>query len=392
LSPGAHAIFFVVPFVATVGALAVLYVWALATFPALEHHRRQLLAVLALLVVADRGADTIVVRWHDSTAGVVHAVLVLVLTAIVLAGPPVAAIHFVGRAIRKRACRGEQRPAALSASLPRRQLVEGVCGAAAFAATGSMLGWGAVRGRHAFTLEEVPLRIPGLPRALDGYVIVQVSDVHAGVFVGARELDEGIAVVRRARPDLVVVTGDLVDYDPAYAPAAARKLADVPARDGVVAILGNHDYYAGADEVAAALHLAGVSVLRNAGKIVRPGDGGFALLGVNDLAALRRGGAGPLLDQALANVPTDAPRILLSHQPITVDLWPGRVAAQLSGHTHGGQINPGLSPLGLMMKYLAGPYDVSGTMLYVNRGFGTVGAPSRIGAPPEVTRFVLVSA
>ena len=88
----------------------------------------------------------------------------------------------------------------------------------------------------------------------------------------------------------------------------------------------------------------------------------------------------------------DAPRILLSHQPVTVDFWPGQVAAQLSGHTHGGQINPGFSPLGLVMKYVAGAYRVGGTTLYVNRGFGTVGAPSRVGAPPEVTRFVLVAA
>jgi predicted MPP superfamily phosphohydrolase len=239
----------------------------------------------------------------------------------------------------------------------------------------------------------VPLRIPGLPRSLDGYVIAQISDIHAGSFMGERELDEGLALVRRARPDLVVVTGDVVDFDPVYAPPTARMLADLPARDGVTAIVGNHDYYAGADAVIGALRAAGVRVMRNEGVAIRPGDrGGFALLGVDDLSARKRGREGPRLDRALAGVGPELPRILLSHQPSTVDFWPGQVAAQLSGHTHGGQINPGFSPVGLAMKYLSGTYLVGGTTLYVNRGFGTVGAPCRVGAPPEVTRFVLVAA
>ena len=207
-----------------------------------------------------------------------------------------------------------------------------------------------------------------------------------------RELGEGLALVRSARPDLIVVTGDLVDVDAAFAAPVAARLAALPSRDGITAILGNHDYYAGADAVAAALRAAGITVLVNEGRRIRAADaGGFALLGVDDLFAMRRGRAGPLLGQALATVPSELPRILLSHQPVTVDDWAGEVALQLSGHTHGGQINPGFSPAALMMKYVAGAYAVGGTTLYVNRGFGTVGAPVRVGAPPEVTRIVLVA-
>jgi hypothetical protein len=272
-------------------------------------------------------------------------------------------------------------------------MVEGVGGVAVLGVSGAVLGWGAIRGRHMFELNEVPVRIRGLPRALDGYVIAQVSDIHVGVHVGDRELSEGLALVRRARPDLVVVTGDIVDMDASYAPFAARRLADLPARDGVVAILGNHDYYAGADAVVAALRAAGIDPLVNEGRLIRPGDGGgFALLGVDDTSSARHRRAGPLLERALAMVPADAPRILLSHQPPTVDRWAGQVALQLSGHTHGGQINPGFRPADLFFRYVAGAYDVGGTTLYVNRGFGTVGPPSRVGAPPEVTRIVLVAA
>jgi predicted MPP superfamily phosphohydrolase len=399
LSNGAHAILFVTSLLVTLGALWVLHAWATRVFPWLARRSRSLVAALVLLVLVDRGVDQIVIHLHDHTAGLVHAVLVLLMTTIVLAAAPVAILLGASWAIARR---HEGRPAVVepppvSHVLPRvvtrRQVVEGIGGAAVFGATGSMLGWGMVRGRHAFELAEVPLRIPGLPRALDGYVIAQISDLHAGTFMGDRELDEGLAVVRRARPDLVVVTGDIVDFDPVYAAPTARRLTDLPARDGVTAILGNHDYYAGADDVIVALRAAGLKVLRNAGEVMRPGDGGgFALLGVDDLSSRRHGRDGPRLDVAAAGLPPDLPRILLSHQPVTVDLWAGQVAAQLSGHTHGGQINPGFSPVGLAMKYLAGTYLVGGTTLYVNRGFGTVGAPSRVGAPPEVTRFVLVAA
>jgi predicted MPP superfamily phosphohydrolase len=430
LSFHARAIVFVVPLLATLFALWVLLAWSEASFPRLARHRRGMIIALGTLVVVDRGTDLIVVRWHDPTATLVHAALVVVMTTLILGAAPVALLYGAARATERVL---EAKVAAPEAAglMTRRRAVEAAGGAAIFGATGSMLGWGMLRGRHAFELVEVPLRIPGLPRVLDGYVIAQVSDLHSGAFVGERQLDEGFSLVRRARPDLVVVTGDVVDFDPAYAPLTARKLADLPARDGIAAILGNHDYYAGADEVLAALGAVGIDLLRNTGRVIRPGDGrGFALLGVDDVSSRRRGGAGPRLDFALATVRGDAsawttgdgspsttgdgspsttgdgspsttgdgspstpdlPCILLSHQPVTVDLWPGKVAAQLSGHTHGGQINPGFSPLGLMMKYVAGSYSVGGTTLYVNRGFGTVGPPSRIGAPPEVTRFVLVA-
>jgi predicted MPP superfamily phosphohydrolase len=256
-----------------------------------------------------------------------------------------------------------------------------------------MLGWGMVRGRHAFELCELPVRIPGLPKALDGYVIAQISDIHTGVFVGERELDEGLSLVRRVRPDLIVVTGDLVDLDPAFAPLVASKLAAMPSRDGIAAILGNHDYYTGSESVLRALRAVGIKALVDEGWLVRPEDGGgFALLGVDDLAATRHGRAGPRLERALSMVPAQVPRILLSHQPRTVDEWAGQVALQLSGHMHGGQINPGFRVASLFSPYVAGAYDVRGTTLYVNRGFGTVGIPSRVGAAPEVTRIVLVAA
>jgi predicted MPP superfamily phosphohydrolase len=380
--------FFLASWAITLALFGITYRWAVDSFPALG--RRRVAVFLAALWLGQPLIRWVVVHAHVGDS--VQAALLIVSMTVAIAAIPIGAMR--GGWWLARRLRAPADPAPQTAgSMTRRQAVEGATGVALYGATGSMLAWGAVRGRHAFEIREVPVRIPGLPRALDGYVIAQVSDIHTGTLVSERVLDEGFSRLREARADLVVATGDLVDMDEAFAPAIARKLADSRARDGVVAILGNHDHYAGADSVAAALRAAGVEVLINAGKVVRPGDGGgFALLGVDDVTASRRGRPGPLLDRAIAMVPEEAPRILLSHNPISVDMWAGRVALQLSGHTHGGQINPGFRPAELLLRYVAGRYDVGGTQLYVNRGFGTVGPPSRVGAPPEVTRIVLVAA
>lgn len=273
----------------------------------------------------------------------------------------------------------------------RRQLLEGVAGASMLSASNAALLWGGIHGRSDFQLVEVEVEISGLPKTLEGYSIVQLSDIHAGVLLDPDELALGLGLVKGIKPDLVVVTGDLVDADAGYATGLGRALAALEPRDGVFCILGNHDYLAGADEVARAMRRSGVEPLINSGRVIRSADsGGFALLGVADLHATKYGKAPPDLESASRGVPEGIPRILLSHQPASVERFANKVALQLSGHTHGGQINPfGLArPL---FRYLAGGYSVGDTKLYVNRGLGTVGPPSRIGAPPEVTRLVLTS-
>jgi predicted MPP superfamily phosphohydrolase len=291
---------------------------------------------------------------------------------------------------------GAGRPAASSgdteasvAALGRRRAIEAIGGAAVLGGTGFAFGWGTTRGRHDYQIDEVPVRIPGLPRALDGYVIAQISDIHAGLFVGEREMRQGGDLVRATKADLLVVTGDLVDYDARHAPGLARALADLAPRDGVYAILGNHDYYSGANGVVDAALAAGIRLLVNEGCVIRAADGGgFALLGVDDLWAHRYGGEGPQLERALSGVPAGLPRILMSHQPETFERFAGTVALQLSGHTHGGQI----APAGAILRYRAGRYEQRGSTLYVNRGFGVAGPPVRLGVPPEITRLVLVAA
>jgi predicted MPP superfamily phosphohydrolase len=419
--------FFVVTFFLAIIPVCVFYAWSVASLPWIARRRRALAVALAAMCFAGAPLQWLVVHTHSVWIMGVQTMLGMVFVTLGLGAIPLLAIHLACVYGRRRssapppALRAPQGPeggpdggpdetpreyaagretiplaaaASKAASMTRRQVVEASAGAALFGAVGAAVGWGVVRGRHAFALREIAVRVAGLPRALDGYVIAQISDIHTGIHVGERELEEGLSILRRTSPDLVVVTGDLVDIDPAFAPFVARKLADLPSRDGVFACLGNHDYYAGARAVTNTLRAAGVTPLVNDGRVLRAGDGGgFALLGVDDLTSKRYpGGAGPRLDLALAAVPPGLPRILLSHQPPTVDMWAGQVALQLSGHTHGGQINPGGRMLNMFFEYVAGIYEVGGTTLYVNRGFGTVGPPARIGVPPEVTRIVLIAA
>jgi predicted MPP superfamily phosphohydrolase len=256
--------------------------------------------------------------------------------------------------------------------------------------------YGAAFGRHAYAFEEVPIRIAGLSRALDGFTIAQISDVHLGLFVGEPEIRAAEALVRRAKPDLVVLTGDLLDHDPAHAEALGRMLRRLLplARRGVVAIPGNHDYFAGIDAFDDAVVRSGARLLRNEGFVL---EGGIALLGLDDVWGPRvdRRAHGPDLAAALRTVPeaADLPRVVLCHNPTAFKKIAGHAALQLSGHTHGGQVNLGVRFADLLLDhpFIAGRYERAGSQIYVNRGFGTAGPPARIGAPPEVTRIVLVS-
>lgn len=278
--------------------------------------------------------------------------------------------------------------------LGRREVVTRAAYGGALLIGSSHSVYGALLGRHDYVLDDVPVALPGLPRALDGYTIVQISDIHFGTFVGEPQLRIAEDLVRRARPDLVVLTGDLVDHDPRYAELVgqlARRVGPL-ARDGVAAITGNHDYYAGVDAVVGALRAGGADVLRNEGRVLGDPRRGFALVGVDDVWAARNGfGGGPDLDRALGTVPADAPTVLLCHNPVFFPEAAGRVGLMLSGHTHGGQVSVGFNPAALVLPYVRGRYDRDGSTLYVNRGFGTAGPPARVGSPPEVSRIVLTA-
>lgn len=253
--------------------------------------------------------------------------------------------------------------------------------------------YGAVFGSRVLRRERVTIPVAGLPPGWQGARIVQLSDLHAGRHMTPERLR---AIARRAaalKPDILVVTGDIVHNSPAFARRAAEAIASVPTRLGTFACLGNHDFYAGADSVARELRAAGVPVLRNEGRWLERGGSGLWLCGVDDVWSSRFD-----LQAALRGKPEGAACVLLSHQPNT---WPlaqrAGVHLQLSGHTHGGQLallwlHRSLSLARFITPFVAGLYRAGSSYLYVNRGAGTVMPLIRLGARPEVTEITLVAA
>jgi predicted MPP superfamily phosphohydrolase len=319
------------------------------------------------------------------------AVLGLLLSSVLLAP------YALGRSlvrIFRRVTRREHVPESAPANPSRRAFVHQ-------AAVGGALGvgigattYGTLVGRHDYELETVPIRLAKLPRALDGFSIVQLSDLHVGSFVGDYEFRRGLELVRRARPDLVVLTGDLIDHDLRYTEQLgrfARALSGV-SRRGVYAVMGNHDHYTGVLQVEAALARAGAHVLTN--RHVRIGDAqhGFVLAGLDDVIGSGPD-RGPNLERAFAGTDPDQARVLLSHNPGYFQYSHTHADLTLSGHTHGGQITLFINPAQLILRHglVRGHYLRDDSQIYVNRGFGTSGPPTRVGSTPEITKLILTS-
>jgi predicted MPP superfamily phosphohydrolase len=255
--------------------------------------------------------------------------------------------------------------------------------------------YGALLGRTDYTLETVPIALSKLPRALDGFSIVQLSDLHVGLYVGEPEFRRALELVERARPDIVVLTGDLVDHDPRYAPVLGSFVRSLRerARRGVFAIPGNHDYYAGVTQVLTSLREAGAEVLLNRHVLLGDHAARFALGGFDDVVGPRFGAHGPRPNQTFGGVPDELARVVLSHNPSYFPSGHGAADLTLSGHTHGGQITLFINPAELVLRhgFVRGHYLHAGSQLYVNRGFGTAGPPARVGSPPEITKLVLTA-
>ncbi|RYZ08633.1 MAG: metallophosphoesterase [Myxococcales bacterium] len=413
---GSRIFVFALFMVVVLGAINVqVFRWARNAFLLEKRAARLLKAVLIISVLGVVLGRVAVRFWPSAVTGGFVAVVSTIELAVIISGILLLladAARLLWRLVGRFRHRSETLPPpspvavpALPATpeVPRRLFLTRATAGSAFLIGSSSSLYGALKGRSDYSVEDVPLVIPGLSRGLSGFTIAQLSDVHIGVYVGEAELAIAEELLRRTKPDLIVLTGDLLDNDPSLAPKLGRfvrRLAPL-ARHGVVAVSGNHDFFAGMDEVASALRGGGAKLLRNEGLVIGDAQAGFSLLGVDDVWARREGG-GPDLQRAVASLPRmgglvaparDLPRVLLCHNPSFFEEAAGHVALQMSGHTHGGQVNLGIRPADYLLPggWVAGRYDMAGSMLYVNRGFGTVGPPARLGAPPEVTRIVLTA-
>ena len=251
---------------------------------------------------------------------------------------------------------------------------------------------GAWRAFHPPDVRDIPVRLPGLPKALEGFTLVQLTDIHIGGVLQRRFVDELVARTNALKPDLIAITGDLVDGSvDALGPFVAG-FGDLRARYGGFFVTGNHDYYSGANAWVAFLERQGLTVLRNRSVSIGDAGGSFDLVGVDDWSADRMGEPGYDLDAALRGVRPGRASVLLAHQPSNFDEVARRgVGLQLSGHTHGGQMFPGTLMGDLIWgERNAGLSRTGDSQLYVSRGCGFVGPPMRVGAPPEIARLVLL--
>jgi len=263
---------------------------------------------------------------------------------------------------------------------------------------------------------ERPIRIPHLPMSMAGLRVVQISDLHVGPFIGEIILQQVVHLINELHPDLVLITGDIIDRSLSDLPKALRGMKGIQSTLGTYAILGNHDISSdaysrsgkllGGINIVRGLDSIGIKTLRNEVTYVGPGRDRLALLGLDWLShagdrrfySYRRPETRNQLHFMMEQIKPEIPSILLAHHPDTFgDSAPLGIGLTLSGHTHGGQVvlaNIDGAPISIAasrFRYLSGLYQLNGTSLYVNRGIGYFGIPVRINCLPEISRFKLVS-
>ncbi|MBI4913959.1 MAG: metallophosphoesterase [Acidobacteria bacterium] len=260
--------------------------------------------------------------------------------------------------------------------------------AAALALGSNLLGLAAVL--RPVPLEAHDIHVPGLAPDLEGFRIVQLSDLHVGPFSRADRLDELCAQVNALEPDLVAVTGDLVDGEADGARDKVARLGALRARHGVHFVTGNHEYYSGVGPWIQELRGLGWRVLMNEHALLRHGQADLAVAGMPDPTGRRAPGGGPDLARALAGVPPGAFKLLLFHPPSGVEAAEAAgVQLQLSGHTHAGQYFPWSLLVQRLWRYAQGLHRVGDLWIHTSRGTGFWGPPNRFLVPPELTLLVL---
>jgi len=268
---------------------------------------------------------------------------------------------------------------------------------------------GVIFGKYRQTVRKVKLKISELPENFKGYKILQISDVHSGSFFHPEKLEHAIDLINEQNADLVLFTGDMVNNFAEEFQPFIPLFSKIKSKDGKLSVLGNHDYGDYADwksEEEKAKNIpklidfekqAGFEMLRNEHRIIEKNGQKLYILGVENWGEKPFPQYGDL-DKAAKEIPPEAAKILMSHDPTHFDrivkFHPANIQLTLSGHTHGMQFGIDLknikwSPVQYRYPKWADLYESEGKYLYVNRGFGVIGYPGRVGVLPEITVFEL---
>lgn len=242
-------------------------------------------------------------------------------------------------------------------------------------------------------VHEMALPIKDCPRPFEGFRIVQLSDLHASALLCEPHMEALVEKVNALHPDLIVITGDIVDGEVAVRAKDVAPLAKLKAPYGVIAVEGNHEHYVDYDGWMKKLPTLGMTVLRNECIILHRDGATLTIGGVTDPWGRRFGRTRPDPVKAFANAPEKGPRILLSHQPKYANDYDEAVRfdVQLSGHTHGGQLY-GLEEAVAILNHMfvRGWYTLKHAVMYVHPGSGLWnGFPIRLGVPAEIAVFTL---
>ncbi|MEU6816463.1 metallophosphoesterase [Streptomyces sp. NPDC046860] len=274
-----------------------------------------------------------------------------------------------------------------SAALTRRLFVSRVAGGTAAAVALGTAGWGTYGVLRGPRVKRVTVPLAKLPRAAHGFRIAVVSDIHLGPVLGRGFAQTVVDTINSTRPDMIAVVGDLVDGSVKNLGPAAAPLAGLESRLGTFFVTGNHEYFSGAEQWLEEVRALGMRPLENA----RTELPHFDLAGVNDLQG-RGEGHGPDFARALGDRDTARACVLMAHQPVQIhDAVRYDVDLQLSGHTHGGQLWPGNLIAKAANPTVAGLERYGDTQLYVSRGAGAWGPPTRVAAPSDITVIELAS-
>jgi uncharacterized protein len=266
--------------------------------------------------------------------------------------------------------------------------------------------WGMAKGAYSYRVRRVTLQVPHLPKAFDGYRLLHISDLHTGSFRSTSPLFKAVELINQQQADLVLFTGDLVNYISTEVLAHMPALRQIKARTAIYSILGNHDYGDYVDwknreakeenfqNLKEAHRQLGWNLLLNENRIIEKDGEKIAVIGVENWSAKRNFPKYGNLEQAFAGTQGTPFKILLSHDP---SHWDGQVNTEfpdidltLSGHTHGMQFGvnlPGFkwSPVQYVYDQWAGLYQKGQQYLYVNTGLGFLGYPGRVGFLPEIS-------
>ena len=265
---------------------------------------------------------------------------------------------------------------ALTAERPIRELVANFSKVAKYA----------IDEANSLSLERITVNIARLPKKLDGFKIIHLSDIHHSPLTGLEHIERTVKIVNRLRPDMIALTGDFVSHDATYIKPVAKVLGELAAECGVHACLGNHDHWTDPEMVANELAANGINVLVNQGQRIETREASFWLAGVDDHMVGKTD-----LPEALKGSFADEMKILLAHNPIIFRaVIRAGVDLTLRGHTHGGQVRVRDSSRRMIRRRrVAGLHTRKGSNIYITRGIGTVVLPVRYQCPPEISMLEL---